>query len=220
MPVDLEIDYSMGDEDIEAGQAAIVRLQHVSDHARPLLSRSVWLDGTSLSRDQFTQWVDEADALAEPESEDDEQDAPQTASIWWRRRHWLAVQAALPVGVEAIDKPPRHNYFWKPGLKPGFFCTLSEGAESPRIWVCFLASRPRTCPRKKQKKRVHRSPITLTDARVLLKSSARLFVCTSAIQVASRSRVKGNQPLFDNCMIRDDLPVDFSFPTRNLVREA
>ena len=77
MPVDLEIDYSMGDEDIEAGQAAIVRLQHVSDHARPLLSRSVWLDGTSLSRDQFTQWVDEADALAEPESEDDEQDAPQ-----------------------------------------------------------------------------------------------------------------------------------------------
>ena len=77
MPVDLEIDYSMGDDDIESGQAAIVRLQHVSDHARPLQFRSVWLDGTSLSRDQFTQWVDEADALAEPESEDDEQDAPQ-----------------------------------------------------------------------------------------------------------------------------------------------
>ena len=77
MPVDLEIDYSMGDDEIEAGQAAIVRLQHVSDHVRPLLSRKVWLDGTSLSRDQFSQWVDEADALAEPESEDDEQDAPQ-----------------------------------------------------------------------------------------------------------------------------------------------
>ena len=78
MPVDLEIDYSMGDDEIEAGQAAIVRLQHVSDHVRPLLSRKVWLDGTSLSRDQFSQWVDEADALAEPESEIDEQDAPQT----------------------------------------------------------------------------------------------------------------------------------------------
>jgi len=39
-------------------------------------------------------------------------------------------------------------------------------------------------------------------------------------QVASRSRVKGNQSLFDNCMIRDDLPVDSCFPTRNLVREA
>ncbi|MBL21758.1 MAG: hypothetical protein CMJ37_02795 [Phycisphaerae bacterium] len=78
MPVDLEIDYSMGDDDIEAGQAAIVRLQHVSDHARPLLSRKVWLDGTSLSRDQFLQWVAEANALAEPESEDDEQNAPQT----------------------------------------------------------------------------------------------------------------------------------------------
>ena len=77
MPVDLEIDYSMEDDDIEAGQAAIVRLQHVSDHARPLLSRKVWLDGTSLSRDQFSQWVDEANALAEPESEDDEQNAPQ-----------------------------------------------------------------------------------------------------------------------------------------------
>ena len=77
MPVDLEIDYSMEDDDIEAGQAAIVRLQHVRDHARPLLSRKVWLDGTSLSRDQFSQWVDEANALAEPESEDDEQNAPQ-----------------------------------------------------------------------------------------------------------------------------------------------
>ena len=77
MPIDLEVDYSMGDDDIEAGQAAIVRLQHVSDHVRPLLSRKVWLDGTSLSRDQFSQWVDEADAMAEPESEDDEQDAPQ-----------------------------------------------------------------------------------------------------------------------------------------------
>ena len=77
MPVDLEIDYSMDDDDIEAGQAAIVRLQHVSDHVRPLLSRKVWLDGTSPSRDQFTQWVDEADALAEPESEDDERDASQ-----------------------------------------------------------------------------------------------------------------------------------------------
>ena len=77
MPVDLEIDYSMGDDDIEAGQAAIVRLQHVSDHARPFLSRKVWLDGTSLIRDQFSQWVDEADALAEPESADEEQDSPQ-----------------------------------------------------------------------------------------------------------------------------------------------
>ena len=77
MPVDLEIDYSMGDDDIEAGQAAIVRLQHVSNHARPFLSRKVWLDGTSLIRDQFSQWVDEADALAEPESADEEQDSPQ-----------------------------------------------------------------------------------------------------------------------------------------------
>lgn len=78
MPVDLEIDYSMSDDYIEAGQAAIVRLQHVNDHARPFLSRKVWLDGTSLIRDQFSQWVDEADALAEPESADDEQDPPQS----------------------------------------------------------------------------------------------------------------------------------------------
>ncbi|MAW41810.1 MAG: hypothetical protein CMJ30_05290 [Phycisphaerae bacterium] len=76
MPVDLEIDYSMGDDDIESGQAAIVRLQHVSDHARPILSRQVWLDGTSLSRDQFAQWVDEADALAEPEPEEDDRSDP------------------------------------------------------------------------------------------------------------------------------------------------
>ena len=75
MPVDLEIDYSMEDDEIEAGQAAIVRLQHVSDHNRPLLSRKVWLDSNDLARDQFSQWVNEADALAEPESNEDAQDA-------------------------------------------------------------------------------------------------------------------------------------------------
>ena len=69
--------------------------------------------------------------------------------------------------------------------------------------------------KKKAKKRVHRSSITLTDAWVLLNSSARLFVRTSAGKVATCLRVKGNQSLFDNCMIRDDLPVDSSFPTRN-----
>ena len=76
MPVDLEIDYSMEDDEIEAGQAAIVRLQHVSDHNRPLLSRKVWLDRNDLARDQFSQWVNEADALAEPESNEDAQDPP------------------------------------------------------------------------------------------------------------------------------------------------
>ena len=75
MPVDLEIDYSMEDDEIEAGQAAIVRLQHVSDHNRPLLSRKVWLDSNDLARDQFSQWVNEADALAEPESNEDAEDA-------------------------------------------------------------------------------------------------------------------------------------------------
>ena len=75
MAFDLEINYSMPDDDIESGQAAILRLQHVADASRPILSRMVWLDGNSLSRDQFSQWVSEADALAEPDSEDSERDS-------------------------------------------------------------------------------------------------------------------------------------------------
>ena len=87
------------------------------------------------------------------------------------------------------------------------------------MW-CLCGSRSENLSPKKAKKRVHKPPIRLTDAWVLLNFAARHFVCTSAGQVASRSREKGNQSLFDNCMIRDDLPVDSSFPPRNLVCEA
>ena len=131
----------------------------------------------------------------------------------------LAVVAALLAGAEATGKSLCHSYFWKPGYQPGFFFArqtsgkVRESAGFERHWSENLS-------RKKAKKRVHKPPIRLTDAWVLLNFAARLFVCTSANQVASRSREKGNQSLFDNCMIRDDLPVDSSFPPRNLVCEA